>query len=161
MRDWFNSYLVRRSAVFRMRRVDGRAWQPSLPRNTLLSLASLMLALFLMPISVLLGCIAICIAVVCYVTRTVLLQSRNQQLVACADAALYNAKLLGRGRAEVQQLQTSSGLDTGSAVLSFDLQWFVQAAPVPSAPPALCGIVGAGDRDRTGDIQLGKLTFCH
>jgi hypothetical protein len=20
---------------------------------------------------------------------------------------------------------------------------------------------GAGDRDRTGDIQLGKLTFCH
>jgi hypothetical protein len=21
--------------------------------------------------------------------------------------------------------------------------------------------VGAGDRDRTGDIQLGKLTFCH
>ena len=22
-------------------------------------------------------------------------------------------------------------------------------------------IFGAGDRDRTGDIQLGKLTFCH
>jgi len=22
-------------------------------------------------------------------------------------------------------------------------------------------IIGAGDRDRTGDIQLGKLTFCH
>ena len=21
--------------------------------------------------------------------------------------------------------------------------------------------IGAGDRDRTGDIQLGKLTFCH
>ena len=23
------------------------------------------------------------------------------------------------------------------------------------------GAGGAGDRDRTGDIQLGKLTFCH
>ena len=22
-------------------------------------------------------------------------------------------------------------------------------------------LIGAGDRDRTGDIQLGKLTFCH
>jgi len=22
-------------------------------------------------------------------------------------------------------------------------------------------MAGAGDRDRTGDIQLGKLTFCH
>jgi len=22
-------------------------------------------------------------------------------------------------------------------------------------------VIGAGDRDRTGDIQLGKLTFCH
>ncbi len=25
----------------------------------------------------------------------------------------------------------------------------------------LVGSYGAGDRDRTGDIQLGKLTFCH
>jgi hypothetical protein len=25
----------------------------------------------------------------------------------------------------------------------------------------LTDFVGAGDRDRTGDIQLGKLTFCH
>ncbi len=26
---------------------------------------------------------------------------------------------------------------------------------------ASCRFSGAGDRDRTGDIQLGKLTFCH
>ncbi len=32
----------------------------------------------------------------------------------------------------------------------------------PFARPYIFGaIFGAGDRDRTGDIQLGKLTFCH
>ena len=27
--------------------------------------------------------------------------------------------------------------------------------------PQIVDLIGAGDRDRTGDIQLGKLTFCH
>jgi hypothetical protein len=55
------------------------------------------------------------------------------------------------------------GIDSMMTWQSYPSSWTGQVSRVASHQQ-LSGIVrsdGAGDRDRTGDIQLGKLTFCH